>query len=94
VIVCFDWDCTMSERHMHKDTKSKGGMHSTHMLEWCEANGVDSRASRAGLSARERLDFGADTERVVVEYFFGGLERIKRITGEQAFPMSLQAPSL
>ena len=84
VVVVLDWDCTITTNHMHKDTgkrdASQGGMHSQHMEEWCQRNGVDSSRSRAGLSSVDRLDFGADTERVVVDYFFGGSERVAQLT--------------
>ena len=64
VVVVLDWDCTITTNHMHKDTgkrdTSRGGMHSSHMEEWCQRNGVDSSDSRSGLSSVDRLDFGAD----------------------------------
>ena len=82
LVVCLDWDCTVTERHMHKDTgnRSQGGMHSAHFEEWCQRNGVDSSRSRAGLSAVDRLDFGDDTARVVIDYFLGGAERVRQLT--------------
>ena len=83
-MVVLDWDCTITSQHMHKDTgkrdRSRGGMHSEHFEDWCRRNGVDSSRSRAGLSSVDRLDFGPDTERVVVEYFFGGSERVAQLT--------------
>jgi hypothetical protein len=82
LVVCLDWDCTLTTRHMHKDSgqRGQGGMHSGHFFQWCAEHGVDSATSRAGLSAIDRLDFGADTEHVCVEYFFGGRERIAQLT--------------
>jgi hypothetical protein len=83
-VVVLDWDCTITAQHMHKDTgkrdRSRGGMHSEHFEDWCQHNGVDSSRSRAGLSAVDKFDFGPDTERVVVEYFFGGSERVAQLT--------------
>lgn len=84
VVVVLDWDCTITSQHMHKDTgkrdRSRGGMHSEHFEDWCQRNGVDSSRSRSGLSSVDRLDFGPDTDRVVVEYFFGGRERVAQLT--------------
>jgi len=55
-------------------------MHSVHFEDWCQRNGVDTGRSRAGLSSVDRLDFGPDTERVVIDYFFGGSERVAQLT--------------
>mmetsp|Transcript_10873 Transcript_10873/g.24687 ORF Transcript_10873/g.24687 Transcript_10873/m.24687 type:complete len:288 (-) Transcript_10873:66-929(-) len=87
-VVCFDWDCTITCRHMYK--AFAGGqwaqVHSKPFQAWCQEQGLPNPLStrRARTCVTDRMlcleDEVCGSERVKIacrEYFLGGEERIQ-----------------
>mmetsp|Transcript_64560 Transcript_64560/g.120178 ORF Transcript_64560/g.120178 Transcript_64560/m.120178 type:complete len:290 (+) Transcript_64560:96-965(+) len=91
IVVCFDWDCTITCRHMYK--AFAGGqwsqVHSKPFQAWCQEHQLPNPLSaRARSSVTDRMlcledaigASGAQHVKVICrEYFLGGEERIKML---------------
>ena len=94
-VVVFDWDCTITERHMFfcfENGAEDAWHHAQHFSGWCKECDIPDPLlvlPREGLTLDdlllERMSFGGGPEgdallrRVFIEYFMGGQERLAQV---------------
>jgi hypothetical protein len=84
-VVVFDWDCTVTSRHMFKTLAGWDG-YSAELSAWCDAQGItDPLSIPMDFSICERMQFGGGAKgdallrTVFIEFFMGGEKRATEI---------------